>query len=403
MSGEMKKIGFVIPWYGPDIPGGAEAALRGLVEHLQQAGVPVEVLTTRVKEFTADWNQNYYPAGVEMVHQVPVRRFDVRVRDQAAFEQINRKFMNGLPVAYEEEEVFLREMVNSPALYEYMKTHADDYSLFVFTPYMFGTTYYGVQAVMDKAVMIPCFHDESYTYMEHFREVFSRVQGMIFLAAPEGELAERVYDTAHVEKAVLGTGIYTDFAGDAARFRQKYHMDKPYLLYAGRKDVGKNIYTLIAYYREYVKRHDTQLQLVLIGGGEVKLPEDIRDRVHDLGFVPAQDKYDAYAAAECFCNPSHNESFSIVIMESWLCGRPVLVSGECAVTKNFAITSGGGLYFDGYYEFEGAMEYLRTHPDIADSMGQNGREYVLEHFSWDAIVRNYMSFFNKLLKKSTQE
>ena len=26
----MKKIGFVIPWYGEDIPGGAEMELRGL-------------------------------------------------------------------------------------------------------------------------------------------------------------------------------------------------------------------------------------------------------------------------------------------------------------------------------------------------------------------------------------
>ena len=42
------------------------------------------------------------------------------------------------------------------------------------------------------------------------------------------------------------------------------------------------------------------------------------------------------AAASLLCQPSHNESFSLVIMESWLCGRPVLVSSQCAVTKDFA-------------------------------------------------------------------
>lgn len=392
----MKKIGFVIPWYGPGIPGGAEAALRGLAEHLAQAGLAVEVLTTRVKEFGADWSQNHYPAGPCMVNNVPVIRFDARKRDTESFAKVNFKLMHGLPIDYEEERVFLDEMVNSPALYEYLRTHAEDYAVYVFTPYMFGTTYYGILAAPEKAVMIPCFHDESYAYMEHFKKTFSSARGMIFLAEPEQALAERLYDTSGIEKAVLGTGINTNLEGEAERFRRKYRMNKPFILYAGRKDKGKNIYTLLAFYREYVGRHDTDLQLVLIGGGQIDIPMEIRERVHDLGFLPEQDKYDAYAAAEILCNPSHNESFSIVIMESWLCERPVLVSGTCAVTKNFVVQSGGGLYFNSYYEFEGAIDFFACHSDIADRMGQCGREYVLQNFDWDVIVDRYTRYFRQL-------
>ena len=39
----MKKTGFVAPWYGEKIGGGAEAELRGLIHHLADAGVPLEV------------------------------------------------------------------------------------------------------------------------------------------------------------------------------------------------------------------------------------------------------------------------------------------------------------------------------------------------------------------------
>ena len=45
----MKTIAFVIPWFGFDIPGGAEMELKGLVSHLHDAGVKVEILTTCVK------------------------------------------------------------------------------------------------------------------------------------------------------------------------------------------------------------------------------------------------------------------------------------------------------------------------------------------------------------------
>ena len=50
----MKKIGFVAPWYGEKIGGGAEAELRGLVHHLIDAGVALEVLTTCAEAFRSD-------------------------------------------------------------------------------------------------------------------------------------------------------------------------------------------------------------------------------------------------------------------------------------------------------------------------------------------------------------
>ena len=50
----MKKIGFVTPWYGDYISGGAEAMLRDLTENLHRKNIPVEILTTCVKDFRSD-------------------------------------------------------------------------------------------------------------------------------------------------------------------------------------------------------------------------------------------------------------------------------------------------------------------------------------------------------------
>ena len=395
----MQKIGFVIPWYGENIPGGAEMELREVATHLQKAGMEVEILTTCVKDFNADWNVNYYAAGTAIVDDIVVRRFPVRRRDTAAFDRVNRKLMQGQRLSLQEEQTFVEEMVNSPQLYEYMLDSSDDYSLYVFIPYMFGTTYFGMQICPEKSVLIPCFHDEAYLYLRLFRQAYIQARGMIYNAMPEMELAGRVYDFSSTEQICMGIGMDTDLHPDAETFRKAYHIEKPFLLYAGRKDTGKNVHTLLRYFAEFKRRQPSDLQLVLIGGGQIEIPVSVQDDVYDLGFVTAQDKYNAMAAAELLCQPSHNESFSLVIMESWLCGRPVLVHAKCAVTRDFARRSNGGLYFKDYFEFEGCVQYLLSHPEAAKTMGENGGQFVRENFDWDVIVEKYKTFFQKLTEE----
>jgi glycosyltransferase involved in cell wall biosynthesis len=180
------------------------------------------------------------------------------------------------------------------------------------------------------------------------------------------------------------------------RFIRKYGIKEPFILYAGRKDAGKNVGTLLEYFARFKKTHKGQLKLVLIGGGEVDIPEEARDSIIDLGFIPKEDKFDAYAAARFLCQPSDKESFSLVVMESWLCRRPVLVSGYCNVTKHFVKDANAGLYFTNYYEFERTTQYMLAHPQIADQMGKNGREYVMNNFEWNVITRKYIAYFKEL-------
>lgn len=396
----MKTIAFVMPWFGFDIPGGAEMELKGLALHLQDAEIPIEILTTCVKDFNSDWNENYYKQGLYVEKGITIRRFRVKKRNTSEFNKVNKKLLFGEKLLNEEEKIFTEENVNSPNLYKYIAKHKEDYDLFVFIPYMFGTTYHGIQQCIDRAVMIPCFHDESYIYMDRFKEAFSKVAGMIFHARPEMELASKVYDLSNVDARELGEGVYTDYEYDAERFREKYNIDSPFILYAGRKDVGKNIYTLIYYFEEYKKTHHSDdLKLVLIGGGKVNIPARIKEDVYNLGYVPMQDKYDAYAAATVMCQPSKMESFSLVVMESWICETPVLVHNQCNVTKYFASDANGGLYFDNYREFEAEMEYFLSHPEECKQMGKNGRQYVLDKFAWDVIVDKYTKYFQDVIDR----
>jgi glycosyltransferase involved in cell wall biosynthesis len=397
----MKKIGFVMPWYGENISGGAEMELREVAAHLSEAGADVEILSTCIKDAASDWNENFHSEGTEKTPKgVTVRRFKVEKRNTAAFDAVNAKLMKGFSVSADEEDIFLSEMVRCPRLYSYMKKHSEEYSLFVFIPYLLGTTYNGAKLFPEKSVLIPCFHDEGYAYISRYKELFPKTAGMIFNARPEAELAERLYGFSEsgTRTIVMGIGMDMDIVPDAEAFRSKFGIEGPFIIYAGRKDEGKNVHTLVRYFAEYIKRRNTDLKLVLIGGGSIELPAELvkQGRIIDLGFVDLQDKYNAQAAAGFLCQPSMNESFSLVIMESWLCGRPVLVHSGCAVTRNFVSESNGGLYFGDYFEFEGCTDWFLGNKEKAAQMGGNGSDYVRSNFAWDVIVDKYMKFFREV-------
>lgn len=384
------KIAFVVPWYG-DIPGGAESECKNTSENLSKNGIEVEILTTCVKDFNSDWSSNYYAEGVSQLNNVNIRRFKVRQRNTELFDRINSKLMRNQKISMKEERIYIKEMINSDSLYQYIETHGSGYDYFLFIPYMFGTTYYGSQIHPEKSFLIPCLHDESYAYMDIYKNMFQNVAGLIFHAEPEAKLANEIFEIKG-RQIILGEGIDTNISFEAKRFREKYGVYNDFILYAGRREPGKNTPLLIDFFCKYKKRNHNELKLVLIGSGEVSIPQEFKNDIIDLGFVHKQDKYDSFAAASLVCQPSINESFSIVIMESWLCFTPVLVHSGCAVTKNHCIKGNSGLYFENFEEFEGCINFYLNNSQLSKKIAANGKKYVDENFNWNRIVEKYVRF-----------
>jgi glycosyltransferase involved in cell wall biosynthesis len=383
------KLAFVTPWYGPDAPGGAEALARGTAEHLCRRGVPVEVLTTCARDIYSDWGKDHYRAGTELVNGVLVRRFPVRSkRDRRAFDAINVRLMAGITVSPADEEVFIREMINSSALVDYITANCEGY-VFLPVSYMFGTTYWGVQACPERSWLVPCLHDESYARMAIYREMFEKAKGVLFLSRPERDLAHRLYPIAQKPAYLVGAGVDTDYAGDAVAFRRAFGIQGPFILYAGRKDAAKNVPVLIEYTRRYRQRQRMDLKLVLTGGGALHEAATTVDGVHDLGRINRRALFDAYAAALVLCQPSAYESFSYVVMEAWVAGAPVLVYEPCAVTTDFVRQANGGLYYSDYDEFEACVNVLLARPALREQLGAQGRAYVFANFVWDVVAERY--------------
>ena len=60
---------------------------------------------------------------------------------------------------------------------------------------------------------------------------------------------------------------------------------------------------------------------------------------------------DAIAASDVLIMPSPYESLSIVVLEAFALGKPVLVNGHCDVLRGQVLRSGGGLYYENAAEF----------------------------------------------------
>jgi glycosyltransferase involved in cell wall biosynthesis len=383
-------VAFVAPWYGRDIPGGAEAECRATARALRDRGIPVEILTTSARDHASPW-ADHHPDGVTEEDGLLVRRFKVRPRDPERYARLQwRLTLSGTLTSFEEED-FVRESVNSNDLYAYLGAERDRY-WFAFIPYCFGTTWEGALVAPERSLLIACLHDEPFAHLKWTRRVLRAVRAACFHVAAERGLAERLAGADPERFHLVGEGVDPPPPGDAARFRRTYRVHDPFVLYAGRKAAEKNTPLLVEYFARYKLTHpQSRLKLVLIGSGGVRIPGRLSADILDLGFVTPQDKADAYAATLALCQPSLLESFSLVMMEAWLAGAPSLVHGRCAVTRDHCLASNGGLFFEDYFEFVEALDLLARDGALRQRMGEVGRAYVLANYTWDRVTDNYLA------------
>ncbi len=382
-NGTGARIGFVVPRYGVEVVGGAERLVRAFAEELHARGHPVEVFTTCTDNMV-EW-RNHHPPGLTVINGVPVRRFLIDKLDIGQMYRIAKLAQDGEQVSYKDQLEFVRQSINSEALYQHLREHQHEFACFIFAPYLFGTSYWGVQAVPDKAILLPCLHDEPFAYFTIYRELLEQARGVIFNAEAERRLAVEKLGMVNHATAVVGYGFERNPApGDAAAFRARYKLPDQLLVYVGRLQGGKNVPLLIEYFVRYKTERPGPLTLVLVGEGEVT--QLARPDVVEVGFLDEAEKSAAYAAATLFCQPSINESFSIVIMEAWLQGTPVLVHGDCAVTSEHVQRSGGGWTFRDYAEFRAVLDSAFGDQAERQRRGQAGRSYVAQEYNWDVVI-----------------
>jgi glycosyltransferase involved in cell wall biosynthesis len=125
---------------------------------------------------------------------------------------------------------------------------------------------------------------------------------------------------------------------------------------------------------------------VTFGVGEIDAPPGLASRIIDLGSVSDRERDDAMAAALAYVQPSKMESFSLTIMEAWLAGTPVLaIEGSEVVGWHCRRSGGGELFADGA-QLATYLHRFVDDPTARAAMAQRGQRYVLDNYTWAAVL-----------------
>jgi glycosyltransferase involved in cell wall biosynthesis len=375
------KLAFVIQRYGTEIAGGAELHCRWLAERLARRH-HVEVFATRALDYL-EW-KNHYPAGTEIVNGLPVHRHTVRRK------RSGREFASLCNICFyeshtrEEEEQWVRANgPYSPALVDAVAAAHHRFDRFFFYCYRYYQSYHGLPRVRDRALLVPTAEEDPAIGLSIFKPFFRLPRGIVYLTPEEQSLVEDASGNQDVPSVVIGSGLNMATAPADLDFRARYGLNRPFLLYVGRIDKNKGCVTLLAYWKKFQEETGANLDLVLAGKAVIPVPA--HPNVRHLGFITEEEKVAALGQCRLLVMPSPFESLSIISLEAWKLGVPVLANARCRVLMGQCLRSNGGLFYHGYAEFAEGLKLLLDRPEIGRRLGRQGQAYVDDEYSWERV------------------
>ncbi len=416
------KVAFVVQRYGPEILGGAEYLCRLTAERMAQRH-EVEVLTTCARDYIT-W-KNEYPEGSDRIRGVTVRRFSsTETRDIQRFNEYS-DWIYHHPHTPDDEMRWLRMQGPwCPALLSYLEQHHGAYDVLIFVTYLYAPTVLGLRIAPERSILLPTAHDEPAIHLGLFKEMFGLPAGMAFLTDVERRFVTTHFPLRTFAEETVGCGVdlpngearhrapdvvvpaedplhepdlparrYDDdhtlpshITQRGAVFRRRHRLYGPFVLYGGRIDPGKGCEELIEYFSAYVARGG-DAALALMGLKLMKLPDE--PYIRFAGLLSERERLHALEAATVVAVPSPYESLSLLALEAFAVGTPILANARSDVLVDHCVQSNAGLYYADGDEFVEALELLLSDSRLRGAMGRNGRDYVRRNYRWDVVLSKY--------------
>jgi glycosyltransferase involved in cell wall biosynthesis len=412
------KIAFIVQRYGTEILGGSEYHCRLVAERLAEHH-QVDVLTTCARDYIT-W-ENVYPEGTDRIRGVTVRRFaNATTRDLESFNQYSDWIFNNKHTRADEMEWLKQQGPWSPALIDYLERQHQAYDILIFFTYLYAPTVMGLRIAPSKSLLVPTAHDEPAIRLGIYEDVFSSAAGIVWNTDAERRFVSEHFSLRALVEDVVGCGVdvpESRFAGTEAAptlapvlptatealpahiggpanaFRRRHRLHEPFALYGGRIDPGKGCEELLEYFQAFLGEGG-DATLLLMGVKLMPLPDD--PHVRFAGILPDEERLHALEAATVVVVPSPHESLSLLALEAFAVGTPVLANARSEVLVDHCRRSHAGLFYEDLWEFIEALKLLMKDERLRAGMGRNGKAYVNRHYRWDIILTKYERMMTRL-------
>jgi glycosyltransferase involved in cell wall biosynthesis len=136
---------------------------------------------------------------------------------------------------------------------------------------------------------------------------------------------------------------------EKSRFRARFRLVKPFLLYVGYRGGHKNFQMLLKAYSLWKRKND--FDLICVGGASKWASDEnelitraiLSDSVRLFPTAADEELRGFYSCAYAFVYPSLYEGFGIPPLEVMACGTPVIVANTSSIPE---VVGDAGLYFE---------------------------------------------------------
>ncbi|MEO5820308.1 MAG: glycosyltransferase family 4 protein [Vicinamibacteraceae bacterium] len=387
------KLLCVVQRYGPEVTGGSEALCRAMAQRLA-ARHDVSVATSCATDYVT-W-ANVLPPGLSKDGAVTVHRFpSSRERPLHEFWRLSDRVFDDVATEEEQRRWFRLNGPELPGLLSYLQARGRDFDRVLFFTFRYAPSWFGLPLVADRAVLVPTAEHEELIRSSTILAPFFRLpRSYLFLTPEEETMIGHAARAPLPPSAVIGSGIDPATSEPMRDAIDALGIPRDYLLYVGRVDRNKGCDALMRHYAAYAERAGSAA-LPLILAGPLNLPVPSLPGLRALGRVDDAVRDALMAHARALVMPSPFESLSLVVLEAWNRGTPVIVNARCDVLLGQVRRANGGLYYRTSEDFAGAVQRLAADADLARAFGRQGLAYVDREYRWPLVLERIESILQQ--------
>jgi glycosyltransferase involved in cell wall biosynthesis len=376
--------------------GGPSKSIHLLNKHLVQKGINVSVLTTN--------------AGLEHSQEITLNRWITQ-------DGVNIKYFNYCG----------NKLYNvSPSILTETYNIISDFDIVHLSPVWNFPTLVGslISYIKKKPYIISprgTLYEESFNikstllkklyYKVFVKKIINNAKALHYTSEDEMVKVRSYLKIYNSNSFVIPNGIeIADFNNLPTKgyFRKKHSISDNIrcILFLGRIHYKKGLELLIHSFKEIINEGQADLLLVLAGfdndGYQQKLIEliakcNLENRVKFTGPLNGREIPEAFVDAELFVLPSYSENFGMSVIESMICGCPVVISDKVGLSEEIKKSNAGLVVNLNVQSIKSGITTLLGSKLLKNNISSNAKKLVKDKFDINNVAADMVNQYNLIL------